>query len=251
MLDKVFQKVLFRAARGGPRHPTEIRDLPPFYVEMQKAVPRPWLTPTLMVVCLGVFAAMAWANNSLGPMSNKVAISFGAVYRKALVGRGEWWRLFTSLFLHRSPSHILNNLFILAVVGRTTEQLFGTARALAIYVTSGVITNVAIGCYGNHVLGYGASASIYGLSGAMLAYAIHMRRALPKTVYERLSSLPLLFAFFLLVFEGLIPLFFTDAHPLDQVKHGIGITVGFILGWLMPYKVASLGEIKASESVVA
>ena len=50
----------------------------------------------------------------------------------AAVADGEWWRLFTSGFLHIGPLHIAFNMYALWVLGRDLELVLGRARFLAL-----------------------------------------------------------------------------------------------------------------------
>lgn len=82
---------------------------------------------------------------------------------------GQWWTLFTAVFLHGSLLHILFNMAIMRMYLPNVVQLFGVPRAFVIYMAGGVggfvVSNVITG----HPT-VGASGAIFGLLGALIAY---------------------------------------------------------------------------------
>jgi rhomboid protease GluP len=102
------------------------------------------------------------------------------VFRERLIALGartsrwhhEPWRLLTSLFLHGSVTHLLFNMFMLAVLGQWVGRIFGWGRALGLYLAGGILGNIigeAIGRPGGaDVPAVGASTAILALLGALL-----------------------------------------------------------------------------------
>ena len=89
-----------------------------------------------------------------------------------LTDGGEWWRIFTSGFLHGGFIHLALNMFVLYILGTLLEPAIGTRRLLGIYVVS-----LIAGSFGALLLSepfrytVGASGAIYGLFGATLLVA--------------------------------------------------------------------------------
>ncbi|MBJ7339357.1 rhomboid family intramembrane serine protease [Mycolicibacterium sp.] len=89
-----------------------------------------------------------------------------------IAGRGEWYRLATSAFLHADLMHILFNMWALWVIGPALERWLGRTRFIALY---------ALGGLGGSVLVYlltpinvptlGASGAIFALFGATFTLA--------------------------------------------------------------------------------
>ena len=104
--------------------------------------------------------------------SNSVQLQLG-LQVQALVFAGEWWRLITCLFLHGGLMHIGFNMYFLAQLGPTAEQLFGNRGFLLIYILGGLTGSLVELALGNPVLG--ASGSIMALIGALAG--LGMRRA--------------------------------------------------------------------------
>jgi rhomboid protease GluP len=82
---------------------------------------------------------------------------------------GRWWTLLTAIYLHGSLLHILFNVLWIRQLGPAVEELYGSARLTVIFTISGVVGFVASNALGVPFT-VGASGSIFGLLGAMVAY---------------------------------------------------------------------------------
>ena len=82
---------------------------------------------------------------------------------------GRWWTLLTAIYLHGSLLHILFNVLWIRQLGPAVEDLYGSARLTVIFTASGVAGFVASNALGVPFT-VGASGSIFGLLGAMVAY---------------------------------------------------------------------------------
>lgn len=54
----------------------------------------------------------------------------GAVFAPAVIENGEYYRLFTSMFLHFDFSHLMNNMIMLGALGTTVEPELGSIKTL-------------------------------------------------------------------------------------------------------------------------
>lgn len=125
-------------------------------------------TTGLMAANLGIFAAQKYYQyKAQAPiLEMKFELSNSAVKQ------GEWWRLFTSMFLHGDSLHVAVNTFSLFNM-RILEKIAGLKKFLSVYVASGVLANIA--SYGLGKLeerSLGASGAVFGLSGAYYGFAI-------------------------------------------------------------------------------
>lgn len=85
------------------------------------------------------------------------------------VGQGDWWRLFTAMFLHAGLLHIGFNMFALWMLGSWVEQAIGPFRFLLVYLSSGLAGSAgALIVSGLNVPTVGASGAIFGIMGALL-----------------------------------------------------------------------------------
>ena len=100
--------------------------------------------------------------------------SSAALQRLGMTGtgawlHGEWWTLFTSIYLHGGVLHILFNVLWIRQLGPAVEELYGPARFFVIFTISGVAGFVVSDVIGVSYT-VGASGSIFGLLGAMVAF---------------------------------------------------------------------------------
>ena len=84
------------------------------------------------------------------------------------VDQGDWWRLFTSMFLHWSLLHIAFNMIALYSIGSVVEQYLGTARFLPLYLISGLAGSAGALLQAPISPIAGASGAVFGILGAML-----------------------------------------------------------------------------------
>jgi len=190
--------------------------------------PTHFTTLILMVVNFGLFAATliltmkkADSGGAMASIDPYVLADFGAKFGP-LIQAGQWWRLITAGFLHGGLFHILMNSWALYDLGAQVEQTYGTARFLVLYIVSCAAGFWASLWWSPATLSIGASASIFGLIGAMIANYTRNRSwvgAEMKAIYVRWAIYGLLF--------GLLPMF-----NIDNAAHLGGLAAGFLLGYV-------------------
>ncbi|MFN2389663.1 MAG: rhomboid family intramembrane serine protease [Actinomycetota bacterium] len=170
----------------------------------------------IIVINVVVYAAQA----ILGPEFTFRYASF----TPAIVA-GEWWRLFTAMFLHSPNSiiHILFNMYVLYIYGPNVEQAFGTVRFVVLYAVSGLVASSASAALGPcAVPSVGASGAIFGLIGILVVY-LYNRRESPQMAHA-LRGLTWLIGLNLLI--GFLPIF----GAIDVRAHMGGLAAGVLLG---------------------
>ncbi len=112
----------------------------------------------------------------------EVLHQLGALEPYAVVVQGQYWRLFTALFLHAGFVHLLFNLFALYVLGPPLERSIGAVRFAICYLISGLISSGGVVVL--TVIGIvqvaqlvGASGCIMGIVGAWAGFLLRHRRA--------------------------------------------------------------------------
>ena len=83
---------------------------------------------------------------------------------------GQWWRLFTSMFLHFGIIHIGFNMWVLWNVGRLVERLVGNFGFALLYVVSGLLGSVASLAWNPTTISAGASGAVFGVVGALIGF---------------------------------------------------------------------------------
>jgi membrane associated rhomboid family serine protease len=137
---------------------------------------RPVVTPVLVALNLLVYVITAVQAKS--PMDNSASTLHqdGVLWPLAIDGSGQWWRLFTSGFLHYGLIHVAVNMFALWVLGRDMEMLLGKVRFTAVYLLSLFGGAVSVYLFDDPNRGTaGASGAIYGLLGGILVAVLRLR----------------------------------------------------------------------------
>lgn len=178
------------------------------------------LTPLLLVANLIIFALMTLSGGSTNTCT---LLLFGAKFN-VLILSGEWWRLFTPIFLHIGITHLLFNEYALWIFGNEVERLFGTARFALIYVIAGLFGSVASFAFSS-ALSAGASGAIFGIIGALTAFYLRNRDRFGEMGRQQLSSLVAVIVINL-VFGLTVP-------GIDNLGHMGGLAGGFFLGYAL------------------
>ena len=155
---------------------------------------------------------------TLVPILGDIVFSYG-VGVNYLISDGQWWRLFTPMFLHGGIMHLLFNMFSLFLFGPELEKIAGKARFLTIYLLAGVFGNIAtFFLQGPGYASVGASGAIFGILGAFGALVYYTKHILPQL---RQIILPIL---------G-VSIVMTFLQPnINATAHITGLIVGFLIG---------------------
>jgi rhomboid protease GluP len=136
--------------------------------------------------------------------------------------RGEWWTLITAIYLHGSLLHILFNVLWIRQLGPAVEEVYGSARFFVIFTLAGVAGFVV----SNVVTGYptiGASGSIFGLLGAIVAFGRKRGGAYGALVLRQYGQWALIM-FLMGLFMG---------GGVNNFAHAGGFVGGFVAGLVM------------------
>ncbi|MEV4507894.1 rhomboid family intramembrane serine protease [Dactylosporangium sp. NPDC049525] len=108
---------------------------------------------------------------------------------------GQYYRLFTSMFLHYGLFHLLMNMWALWVLGRPLEAMLGRSRFLALYLVAGLGGSVVTYLVGSEwALTAGASGAIFGLFAALIIVLRKMRRSVAGIVPVLVLNLVITFS---------------------------------------------------------
>ena len=104
------------------------------------------------------------------PLTEWGAVLGSAVYGPAGelalhgIAQGEWYRLFTAMFLHYGVLHLLMNMYALWFLGRDIERVLGPLRFVGLYLLAGLGGNVAAYLFSApNGMTAGASTAVFGL----------------------------------------------------------------------------------------
>lgn len=132
---------------------------------------KPVVTYILIVLNLMVFLyGVLHSNDELINM-------FGNNYE--LVQNGEFYRLFTCMFVHADILHILFNMIALYSIGPVVERYYGKSKFLLIYLVSGLLGSIFSGVFMTaDSISIGASGAIFGLLGSICYFTYYYRATL-------------------------------------------------------------------------
>ena len=133
----------------------------------------PIFTLILVTINIAVLALMYLQGYAHSP--HAVALRFGAIVPSLIWEAGEYYRLFTAMFIHFGWQHLLFNVTGLLIFGTRIEQYYGKCAFLAIYLASGLIASIASLLF-TRGFAAGASGAVYGLVGAAFIYIRYLRR---------------------------------------------------------------------------
>ena len=183
------------------------------------------MTIALIVLNVLVFLLETMAG---GSEDISVALRFGAYSAPAVLGDGEWYRLFTAMFLHFGPEHLGSNMISLYVLGSFVERCFGRVRFLVIYLFSGLTGNLLVlgldllkwrASVPDYSVAAGASGAICGLLGVFLVFAL-----LPR-MKQMFPLRRVMFSVLLVLAPGL------SDHTISMTAHIGGLIGGFLITW--------------------
>ena len=148
-------------------------------VQVNKIFKENLCTMILIGINIIVFLITAFLSNNIFDIDTRVLLTFGAKYNP-LIYSGEIWRLLTCAFLHGGIVHIGFNMYALYAIGPQIEQIYGTKKYLLIYLSSCITSSMLSVIASPRTISVGASGGIFGLMGALLAFAICERHKLEK-----------------------------------------------------------------------
>lgn len=141
-----------------------------------------------------------------------------------LVSQGEYWRLFSSMFLHFGFYHIAQNMLCLIFLGDILETIVGPWRYLFIYLLGGLFGSVfflKLSLSENlATVSAGASGAIFSVIGALFYITLRNRERIGKSNMKRMILMVVLMI----------------AQGVDNTAHLGGFIAGFLLGILVTAK---------------
>lgn len=181
------------------------------------------VTAGLILLNILVFLAVEFTGSSQNTMH---MLDCGAAYTPMIVQGGEYYRLFTCMFLHFGIEHLLNNMLVLFVLGSRLERVIGKIKFLLIYLLGGVLGNI-ISLYlelhaQNFAVSAGASGAVFAVMGAMIYIVIRNKGWLGDLSMRQI----LIMAAFALYFGF-------ASTGVDNTAHVAGMISGFLLAVLL------------------
>lgn len=151
----------------------------------------------------------------------------GAMVWDAVVEQGEYYRLFTSTFMHFGVEHLVQNMLILLLIGPRLERILGGGKYLAVYLGSGIaasLTSLFVTLARDpYTVSAGASGAIFGVMGGLLFLII---KDVVQKKRKRMEEIGLSGMIFVIV--SALSYGFTTTG-VDNAAHVGGLVCGFVL----------------------
>jgi rhomboid protease GluP len=200
-------------------------------VDVQPARPRAFVRPTPVVsyALIGanvlVYVAMVASGISAVSPTPEDALRWGADFGP-LTMHGQWWRIFTSMFVHFGIIHIALNMYALYQVGPFTEALFRRVRFLGVYLIAGLGGSLASLAINPLIVSAGASGAIFGIFGGLLGFLLIHRSTFPADAARRIAKSTGIVLVINLIYGLSVP-------GIDVSAHVGGLVTGFLAGCLL------------------
>lgn len=167
----------------------------------------------------------------LSLMGNVTDASFmaghGAMVWSDVVEKGEFYRLFTSTFMHFGIEHLAQNMLILLLIGPRLERMIGGVRYLVVYIGSGLAAAAASLYFtlaaDPYTVSAGASGAIFGVMGGLLLLIVKDVFQKKRRRIEEIGLSGMLFVIVSALSYG-----FTTTG-VDNAAHVGGLLFGFVL----------------------
>jgi len=222
---------LFQRLESRQNHPVHFASIP-----IADRIRHSQLRSAPAVLVLILLNAIAFLLEiSVGDLNDpEVLHRVGALEPYAVVVQGEYWRLFTALFLHGGFTHLLFNIFALYILGPPLERSIGTIRFAVCYMMSGLASSA--GVVGLTLLGFvqvaqlvGASGSVMGIVGTWAGFLLRHRHA--PQAKQRLANIAMIIV---------IQVAFDLSTPqVSMAAHLCGLVAGFFLGLVLAPRVVA------------
>lgn len=196
-----------------------------FQRNLQSSAPRLIVTKILVALNILVYLYVSIKGGNFGSPDNQLLMDLGANNGEKIFA-GEWWRLFTSMFLHGGLTHLAFNMYALWIIGNIVEKLFGEIGYTAIYFVSGVLGSM-LSLYNHpaYVVGVGASGAVFGIFGALISYAYFKK--MPREISGNILKNAALMIVINLAIGFSIPQIDNSAHIGGCIA---GIIAAFFIG---------------------
>lgn len=179
----------------------------------------------IVMYSITAFTSAYYFNGGILDIDTRAIVVLGGMVN-VLVENGEYYRLFTSGFLHASLLHLTLNMIALNAIGSIVEKILGKGKYITVYIISLVLASYGSFLVTSTKLGInisvGASGAIFGLLGSLLIIVFLNKKVFGKTVLRGITEVILV--------NLIIGLFVPN---IDMTAHIIGGINGAIVTFII------------------
>jgi len=177
------------------------------------------VTAGLILLNILVFLIVEFTGSSQNTMH---MLDCGAAFTPMIIQGGEYYRLFTCMFLHFGIYHIANNMLVLFVLGQRLEPVVGKIKFILIYLLGGLGGNIFSFIMemksADYAVSAGASGAVFAVMGAMLYVVIRNHGRIQDISVRQM-----------MIMAGFSLYFGFTSTGVDNAAHVGGMVCGFIL----------------------
>lgn len=188
----------------------------------------------VLFFCIGMYLISAYLSGKaqggsfvggLFGMDTRTLVVMGSNYVE-LTAAGEWWRVFTYMFLHGGLIHIFFNMSALRQLGPFALEAYGGWRFWLVSLVTGAVGGLISSAAALFSLGGGHSV---GFSGALLGYVgllwVYFKKTGQVGLADRFKKIMIWLNLICIV------LTYTGLFPIDNFAHLGGMFTGILLGF--------------------
>ena len=181
-----------------------------------------WVTWMLVAANVLAFLYLEWKGST---EDSYFMIEHGTLMPMLVIEWKEYYRLFTSFFMHYGLRHLVMNMLLLWYLGSRLEKYLGHIKFGILYLLCGlggnVVSLIVYQLTDPYVSSAGASGAVFGVVGAMLWVVLRHRGQLADVTTRQLGLM-----IFFTLYNG-----FADSG-INNAAHVGGVILGFLLGML-------------------
>ena len=198
------------------------RELEPFREGLRERTRIAPVTPLIAILNVAVYFGILFYPHLLADPDPLV--SWGASFGPR-TANGEWWRLFTTLFVHASVVTLFVNMLALVPLGLVLERLVGPLAFAAAYLTAGLFSSLFSLSVFPVEVSVGAAGAVAGIYAFMMAVSLWGVSQRPRLI------IPLLTFKGLAICGGLFVAYswVTGAAAVVVVGFAVGMMTGLVV----------------------
>src|SRR6185312_2654858 len=196
--------------------------------------PDPVFTVALIAANVAIFLLIVFRGVSFWTTNEQQALRWGADFGPLTLGYHQYWRLFSSNFIHIGFVHLAFNMLVLWGLGRLTGYFYSSADFLLLYVYTGLCGGLLGVVWQPMATSAGASGAIFGISGVMLVTLWRGDLPITKESKEKIFSGVIQFTV-LNLFIGRAPNYLPGIFhaTIDNAGHIGGLLAGGVVGGVL------------------
>ena len=188
------------------------------------------LTPALILVNFLVMVAMLLGGGTEAGTPEHL-VSWGANLGPRTTN-GEWWRLVQAIFVHSGVLSFIANTAGLLQAGLVLERFVGPLTFASVYLTAGILANLAAVSGNPLAVSTGASGAVFGVYGLFISAGVWAAVAgtsqnIPRATLERLAPA-----------AGIFVLYNMVSGDLSLAAESVGLIAGLVMGAVLTRPIA-------------